>query len=241
MCRCVIKSTDLRTVFSPHAMKPQLYINLWISSLNVHFKRTMRQHDIESLSFCHVGNDRLGWQQGVCYASSKRTAAEAWVGLEPVKLQWDPTSLPTPSSLHLPAVYLFTATPPSPIFCLSVSVKAVQLTLRLGDTKWKCSYINMASRARALLNLGETLDEMCVWCFFWNSLKGRFSKWQPWVNLSHSANTQGSLDVLHSDKYLIEYLRLKDCQPSAPALRFGLHLCISRKCWNISTFNMSHW
>lgn len=183
----------------------------------------MRRHNKESLSFCHVGNGRLGRQWGVCYASSQRTAAEAWVGLEPVKLQLDPTSLPTPSSLHLSAIYPFTTTPPVAIFCLSVSVK-VAVILRLGDTQ-NGNVLKATCLAVLAIppNLAETLDRnvsVMLWQYFWNSLKGRFSKWQLWVNLSHSANTQGSLDVLHSEKYLIEYVRLKDHQPSAPAFRF---------------------
>lgn len=112
-----MKSTDLRTIFCPHAIKPESDTDL--GSLRVHFKERMRREDVES------GNDRLGWQQGVCYASFKRTAAG--VGLEPVKLQWDPTSLPTPSSLHLSGIRLLTATPPFPIFCLFVRVTVIQL------------------------------------------------------------------------------------------------------------------
>lgn len=91
--------------------------------------------------------------------------------------------------------------------------------------------------------LEEHGTEMCVWCL--ESISGIPSKAdfqdgsREW--LRPTVWTQGSLDVLHSDESFIEYLRPKDCQPSAPALRPRLHLRILRKCWNIWTFNMSHW
>lgn len=233
MCQCVIKSTDLRTIFSPHAMKTQSDINL---TSECSLLRRMRQQDVESVPFCHVGNDRLGWQQGVCYASSKRSAAEAWVGLEPVKLQWDPTSLPTPSSLHLSAVYLLAATPPFAIFCLCVSVEVTLFTTRR-HTKRKYQHVRPCPRSPQISETHWT--EMRVWCF--ESISGIPSKadfqngsreWMcPTVRTHRGVWMCCTLNST-------EYRRVKDCQPSdlnficvfgENVAIFGLLICRSDK------------
>lgn len=130
-------------------------------------ERRTRPEKVESCS--RAGNDRLGWQLGVCHALQS-TAAGAWVGPEPVKLQWDPTWLPTPSSFHLSTNRL-SATPPS-IYRLRVRVKAIQFTKQKHThTWWNSSVIITASRAHASwINTG--LKCACD-RYSWNSFKDR--------------------------------------------------------------------
>lgn len=106
------------------------------------------------------------------------------------------------------------------MFCLSVSVKAAQLISRLGDTQNGDILISTCPALPDLPQISETLDRnvrVMLRENFWNSLKAYFQN-GGWLNPSHSANTQGSLDVLHSEKYFREHLGLKDARPSAPAL-----------------------
>lgn len=69
-----------------------------------------------SVSFCHVVNDRLGWQQGVCYASFKRAAAESLSGTGACQITVG--SHLTSHSLFYPSVCCLSLLRHSSFFCL---------------------------------------------------------------------------------------------------------------------------